>query len=109
MSKKGKSIKEIFKKLPKERQEAIEKDYQSMRGEYLTLQDIRKVANLSQEQLSTAMEIAQGNLSKLENRSDMHVSTLQRYVEALGGKLHIMVALPNKPLIELSSLTKTIK
>ena len=104
---KGTNIKDVIAGLPKERQEAIEADYQEMRAEYLALQEIRKAAGLTQEQLADALDMAQSNLSKLENRADMHVSTLRRYVEALGGTLHIIAALPNKPPVELSALSGT--
>jgi hypothetical protein len=38
----------------------------------------------------------QGNLSKLEQRTDMYVSTLRRYVEALGGELEIVARFPDR-------------
>lgn len=102
---KGTTIDDFIASLPQDEQRVIEQEYQELRGEYLALQELRKVMGLSQEQLADILEMNQGNLSKLEKRTDVHVSTLRRYVEALGGKLHIMAALPGKPLIELTSLS----
>jgi predicted transcriptional regulator len=39
--------------------------------------------------LAAAAEMTQSELSRLESRSDHRISTLRRYVEALGGKLEI--------------------
>ena len=102
---KGITLNDMIASLPQEEQDAIEQQYQDVRAEYLALQEIRKAAGMSQEQLAKALDMNQGNLSKLEKRTDIHISTLRRYVEALGGKLHIMAALPDKPIIELTSLS----
>lgn len=101
----GTNLDDFIATLPQDEQRAIEQEYQEVRGEYLALQELRQVMGMTQEQLADVLEMNQGNLSKLEKRTDVHLSTLRRYVEALGGKLHIMAALPGKPLIELSSLS----
>jgi hypothetical protein len=44
--------------------------------------------------LAEAMECGQDEISKLERRADMLVSTLRRYVEAMGGKLDIVATFP---------------
>ncbi len=46
----------------------------------------------------------QSNVSRLEKGSDMLLSTLRSYVEAVGGKLNLTVELPNKPPISLAGL-----
>src|SRR5689334_14807139 len=57
--------------------------------EEMTLEDLRKARDLSQEEMGEAMGIGQPAIAKLEKRSDMHISNLRRYVEALGGELEI--------------------
>ena len=101
----GINLDDFITSLPQDEQKAIETEYLELRAENLALQEIRKAVGLSQEQLADILEMNQGNLSKLEKRTDIHVSTLRRYVEALGGTLHIMAALPNRPMIELSGLS----
>lgn len=56
----------------------------------LPLHELRRARELSQATLAELLEMDQGNLSKLEQRTDMYVSTLRRYVEALGGELEIV-------------------
>ena len=55
----------------------------------------RRARDLSQATLAEALETDQGSISRLEQRTDMHISTLRRYVEALGGTLDIVARFPD--------------
>lgn len=55
----------------------------------MDLRRLREAVGLTQEELATRVEITQSQLSKLERRADHRLSTLRRYVEALGGSLEI--------------------
>ena len=57
----------------------------------MNLREVRELAGKTQVEVAHAAEIAQGELSRLERRDDHLVSTLRRYVEALGGELEIVV------------------
>jgi predicted transcriptional regulator len=57
--------------------------------EGMTLEELRKARSLSQEKVADSLAIGQPAVAKLEKRTDMHVSNLRRYVEALGGTLEI--------------------
>jgi transcriptional regulator with XRE-family HTH domain len=69
------------------------------------LQRLRRARYLMQIQLATAMEMTQPELSKLEQRADLYVSTLRRFVEAMGGTLEIAACFPDgeMELIDLAS------
>jgi DNA-binding XRE family transcriptional regulator len=60
----------------------------------LLLAEVRKLAGKSQSELAEPLGIKQPSLSKLENQDDMQISTLQRIVEALGGKVEIIARFP---------------
>ena len=60
----------------------------------LPLQELRHARELTQATLADAMECGQDEISKLERRADMLVSTLRRYVEAMGGRLDIVATFP---------------
>jgi transcriptional regulator with XRE-family HTH domain len=62
----------------------------------LTLQELRKERNLTQAQLAASLDVVQSALSKLENQDDILVSTLSRYVAAMGGHLVITAEFPDK-------------
>ncbi len=60
----------------------------------LLLSEVRKLAGKSQRQVANALGIKQPSLSKLENQSDMQISTLRRIVTALGGELDVIARFP---------------
>ena len=55
-----------------------------------SLADLRNACGLSQQQVALALGTSQPEVSRLERRGDLHLSTLRRYVEALGGELRVM-------------------
>ena len=106
---KGTRLQQIWDNLPKERQQRIEAMAQQLEVEYLTLQELRQAAGLTQHQVSVELDMPQSNVSRLEKRSDMLLSTLRKYVEAVGGKLNLIVELPNHQPIFLDSLGDLIE
>src|SRR5436190_2936630 len=56
----------------------------------LPLLELRKARSLSQEQLAKELQTTQGEISKIEHRTDMYLSTPRNYVEAMGGELDII-------------------
>jgi transcriptional regulator with XRE-family HTH domain len=71
----------------------------------MMLSEIRRLAGLTQEQFAESMGVKQPTLSQLESQDDMQISTLRRFVEALGGELEIFAALPTGR-IALNQFTK---
>ncbi len=65
------------------------------------LATLRRSAGLTQLALAERMGISQSDLSKLERRRDLHLSTLQAYVHALGGRVHLVAELPGRD-VEIS-------
>jgi DNA-binding XRE family transcriptional regulator len=73
-----------------------------------TLKDLRKVTHHTQDGLAVAMGVGQGTISRIEKRHDMLVSTLQHYVEGIGGALQILVTFPNRSPLVVERLGKKI-
>ncbi|MFO7880747.1 MAG: XRE family transcriptional regulator [Bacteroidales bacterium] len=94
-------IDDMIADLPKERQEKIEKRYQKMDADYMALQELRKAMQFTQEQIADQLKMDQGNLSRLEKRADLMLSTLRRYIEAMGGTLKLVAEFPEHPPIEV--------
>jgi transcriptional regulator with XRE-family HTH domain len=61
----------------------------ALREEMMTLEELRKSREFSQEEVAAALAVGQPAVAKLEKRADMRLSNLRRYVEALGGRLEI--------------------
>lgn len=63
----------------------------------MALAELRKALDVSQEDVATVLKVSQANISKIENRTDPHVSTVAAYVEALGGELELIARFPDRP------------
>lgn len=64
----------------------------------MSLREVREFAGKTQEEIAELVETAQGELSKIERRDDHLVSTIRRYVEALGGELDIVARFDDKTI-----------
>ena len=67
----------------------------------MSLAELRKARGQSQAGLAERMNLAQPNISQIENRPDALVSTLREYVEALGGELEIHARFPDGQDVEI--------
>jgi transcriptional regulator with XRE-family HTH domain len=83
-------------KLPKRRQQAIKKRAAELIAEEATLRQLREARERSQVEMAEKLHINQAAVSKLERRTDMYLSTLRGYIEAMGGKLEIIARFPNR-------------
>jgi Helix-turn-helix domain len=84
------------------------KDIQEIRQEVKGLRELRLIAGKAQADVAIALRIKQPSVSKVENQSDMYLSTLRAYVEAIGGKLELVVRLPDPPMTRLYRLSDTL-
>jgi predicted XRE-type DNA-binding protein len=66
-----------------------------------TLRRLREARALTQSTVAELLEMDQSEVSRLERRSDMLLSTLKRFVEASGGELHLIVQFPESGPVEL--------
>jgi DNA-binding XRE family transcriptional regulator len=64
----------------------------------MRLQELRKARRLSQEELAERLGATQPEVSKIERRTDMYVSTIRRYIEAMGGQLEIVARFPDSTI-----------
>ncbi|MGH8701077.1 MAG: helix-turn-helix domain-containing protein [Burkholderiales bacterium] len=62
----------------------------------MALPELRRALKVSQEDLAKLLEVTQANVSKIESRADLHLSTLVAYIEALGGEVEILARFPKK-------------
>ena len=74
----------------------------AQRGVHLTMRTLREAAGKTQVDVAAASQINQADVSRLESREDFddyQVSTLRRYLAALGGQLEIVGAFGNKKIV----------
>lgn len=58
------------------------------------LNRFREIRGVTQVKLAQTLQTSQANVSKIENQTDMYLSTLRKYIQGLGGDLEIHVRLP---------------
>ena len=83
----------LLQELPPERRARIRRRTQEMLAD-LRLHEVRAACELTQQELAERLQIDQPNVSRLERRSDVHVSTLADYIAALGGRLELLAVFP---------------
>jgi predicted transcriptional regulator len=62
----------------------------------LTLRELRTFAGKTQAETAKLAEMTQSELSRAERREDHLLSTLRRFVEALGGELEVVAVIDDK-------------
>ena len=65
----------------------------------LSLADLRRARAFTQKQLAEALEMAQPGVSRVEHQTDLYLSTLRSYVEALGGQLQLLAVFPDATVV----------
>jgi len=99
-----KTLTEIMKGLPKARRERIEAETAQEAAQIMSLRDVRKAFHRSQESVAKALDMEQESVSRIERRADLLLSTMRKYVEAMGGDLKLIAEFPNRPPIQIETL-----
>ena len=99
------TLKHKLNQLPAKRRAKLEKRAQELIAEEMTLRDLRRALDLTQERMAETLNIGQDSVSRLEKRSDLLLSTLRSYVAAMGGSLELVARFPDRPPVIVSGLT----
>lgn len=91
---KTKSWKDVRRTLSPDAEARIAAELARVRAA-MPLHELRKARELTQAALAEAMDDQQSAVSRLEKQTDMYISTLRRYVEAMGGDLEIVARFPD--------------
>jgi predicted XRE-type DNA-binding protein len=102
----AKNIQAIIKKLPKKRQEAIKVRTKELIKEEMTLREMRKAQEKTQHEIAELLGIKQAAVSRLEQRTDMYLSTLSSYLKSIGGELEITAKFPDHREIKIFQVSK---
>ncbi len=81
-------------KLPEREQEAIAAEARKLIAEELSLAGIREARRQSQVALANRLGVQQPAVSKIERQTDLYLSTLREYIEAMGGTLELIARVP---------------
>jgi transcriptional regulator with XRE-family HTH domain len=101
------NLDQIIADLPPERRAKITARTRKLIAEEVALRHLRKARYLTQQSMAKLLHIDQAGISKIESRSDMLLSTLRSYVEAMGGSLRLVAEFPDG-VAELASLGEAL-
>ena len=90
--------------LSKSRQRSIQTRADELIVKEMTLHDLRLALKKTQQDISAVLHIKQDGISRLEKRSDMLLSTLSKYISAMGGTLKLTAEFPDRPPVVIQGV-----
>jgi ribosome-binding protein aMBF1 (putative translation factor) len=90
----NKSFDQLRKKMHVSAQKKARTKTQQRMISEMPLQELRQARQMSQDRLAEILDTKQANISRIERRTDMYISTLRSYIEAMGGELDIIARFP---------------
>ncbi len=103
------TLQERMDTLPEARRKKVEERARALIAEEMSLQDLRRARQQTQVRVAKELGINQENVSRLEKRSDLLISTLRSYVKAMGGKLSLVAEFPDRPPVVLTGIAELDK
>ena len=104
----AKNYQELRAKMSPEARAGSDSEYQRL-VEEMSLHQLRKARELTQSKIAEELHIGQGDVSKLERRTDMYVSTLTSYVsyvQAVGADLEIRAVFPDGRTVKITQFAE---
>lgn len=100
----GVPLDEMLGRLPHEEQAAVKTRTAELVAQEMSLRDLRKALGKTQVAMADQLGIKQENVSRIEQRSDMLLSTLNSYLRGMGGRLRLVAEFEGRPPVELAGL-----
>ncbi|MGA3185735.1 MAG: helix-turn-helix transcriptional regulator [Bryobacteraceae bacterium] len=100
------NVNDIINKLSPAQRKKVEKRAAVLMAEELSLRELRRAHKLTQVKLARTLGVRQEQISRMEQRSDLLISTLRGYVEAMGGRLSLVAEFPNRKPVALSGIAE---
>ncbi|MGB4067884.1 MAG: helix-turn-helix domain-containing protein [Nitrospira sp.] len=98
------NVRDTIKGLSPVRRKKIEARAAALIAEEMSLRNLRQALTLTQERMAETLGIGQDGVSRLEKRSDLLLSTLRTYIEAMGGQLSLIAKFPDRKPVTLTGL-----
>ena len=92
---------ELRSKMSPAARAASKKEYRRLIEE-MTLRQVRAARALTQESLANVLGVRQSEISKIERRTDVYLSTLADYIKAMGGELEIRAVFPKGEVVRIN-------
>lgn len=90
-----KSFSSLQKAMSEEAQARVVEKTEALRLQ-MDLSELRRARKLSQESLAQNLHVNQASVAKMEKRTDMYISSLRRFIQAMGGELEVTAKFPDR-------------
>lgn len=97
----GKTYEELMAELSPERRKRVEARAAELIAEEKSLRDLRQARHLTQQSMAKRLGVKQHSISRLEQRSDMLLSTLRDYIGKMGGELELTARFPDREPVRI--------
>ncbi|MGC2657559.1 MAG: XRE family transcriptional regulator [Bryobacteraceae bacterium] len=101
----ARNVDDIIDTLSPAQRKRVEARALELSAEELTLQELRRARKLTQTRMAKSLHVAQKQISEIEKRTDMHISTLRRQIEAMGGSLALVATFPDRRPVVLAGIS----
>jgi hypothetical protein len=101
----GKTYEELMAELNPERRARVEARTSELIAEEKSLRDLRQARQLTQQHMAKKLGVRQHSISRLEQRSDMLLSTLRDYVGKMGGELVLTARFPDRDPVRIKGFS----
>lgn len=95
------SLRQIVDRLPEGERKAIVRRSQALIAEELSLQELRKAMAVTQVQVAKSLGKRQDEISRIEQRGDLLLSTLRDYIQSLGGELELLCTFKDRGSVRI--------
>ncbi len=100
------NVDDKIKKLRPLQRKKVETRAAELIAEEMTLRELRHARKLTQVRMAKKLGITQDSVSRLEQRSDLLLSTLRKTIEAMGGTLSLVAQFPDREPVMLSGIAE---
>ena len=97
-------MEDIISNLSAAQRQKVESRAAQLIAEEMSMRELRHARKLTQARSAKKLGITQDSVSRLEQRSDLRLSTLRKAVSAMGGSLSLVVEFPDRPPLVLSGI-----
>ena len=101
----AKNFQELRYKMSVAARTASEGEYRRLMEE-MSMHQLRKARELTQTKIAEELHMGKGDVSKLERRTDMYVSTLANYLQAMGADLEIRAVFLDDHAVKITQFSE---
>lgn len=103
-----KTLEQKLKEFSPTRRAKIKARTRELVAREMSLRELRHAVNKTQKTVARTLNMGQDGVSRLEKRSDLLLSTLRNYVEAVGGSLTLVAQFPDKEPIAIGGFGEIV-